>query len=159
MMEMDVIDKGKIINQAQLLWGPALPNNQQASPGKSTVGRSTSSRIVQVRSSKITHKSKTWTGNHNKTLSGVLCTSRLSFIFIKPNGHIKLIFLIKAVEAVVDINARYQSQSVNFFSEMRPLTRDIIVSGIPWDTEVQEIIEHFEVNNFLKGKVKMKAND
>jgi len=27
---------------------------------------------------------------------------------------------------------------------MRPLTRDIIVSGIPWDTEVQEIIEHFE---------------
>ena len=45
------------------------------------------------------------------------------------------------------------------FTEMRPLTRDIIVSGIPWDTEVQEIIEHFEVNNFLKGKVKMKAND
>jgi hypothetical protein len=25
MMEMEVIDKGKIINQAQLLWGPALP--------------------------------------------------------------------------------------------------------------------------------------
>ena len=70
-----------------------------------------------------------------------------------------MIFLIKAVEAVVDINARYQSQSVNFFSEMRPLTRDIIVSGIPWDTEVQEIIEYFEVNNFLKRKVKMKAND
>ena len=114
---------------------------------------------MQVRSSNITHKSKTWTGNHNKTLSGVLCTRRLSFIFIKPNGHFKLIFLVKAVVAVVDINARYQSQSVNFFSEMRPLTRDIIVSGIPWDTEVQEIIEHFEVNNFLKGKVKMKAND
>ena len=107
MMEMEVIDKGKIINQAQLLWGPALPNNQQALPGKSTVGRSTSSRIVRVRSSKITHKSKTWTGDHN--------TSRLSFFFIKPNGHVKLIFLIKAVEAVVDINARYQSQSVNFF--------------------------------------------
>ena len=61
-----------------------------------------------------------------------------------------MIFLIKAVEAAVDINAE---------TEMRPLTRDIIVSGIPWDTEVQEIIEHFEVNNFLKGKVKMKAND
>ena len=44
--------------------------------------------------------------------------------------------------------------SVNFFfTEMRPLTRDIIVSGIPWDTEKQEIIEHFEVNNFLLGKV------
>ena len=115
---------------------------------------------MRVRSSKITHKSKTWAGNHNETLSGVLCASRLSFIFIKPNGHFKLIFLVKAVVAVVDINARYQSQSVNFFfSEMRPLTRDIIVSGIPWDTEVQEIIEHFEVNNFLKGKVKMKAND
>ena len=40
-----------------------------------------------------------------------------------------------------------------FFTEMRPLTRDIIVSGIPWDTEKQEIIEHFEVNNFLLGKV------
>ena len=35
---------------------------------------------------------------------------------------------------------------------MRPLTRDIIVSGIPWDTEKQEIIEHFEVNNFLFRK-------
>ena len=86
-----------------------------------------------------------------------LVSSLLFFIIL--SGHVKLIFLIKAVEAVVDINARYQSQSVNFFSEMRPLTRDIIVSGIPWDTEVQEIIEHFEVNNFLKGKVKMKAND
>ena len=60
----------------------------------------------------------------------------------------------------VYINARYQCHSVNFFfTEMRPLTRDIIVSGIPWDTEKQEVIEHFEVNNFLKGKVKMKAND
>ena len=42
-----------------------------------------------------------------------------------------------------------------FFTEMRPLTRDIIVSGIPWDTEVQEIIDHFEVNNnflFRKGQ-------
>jgi len=27
---------------------------------------------------------------------------------------------------------------------MRPLTRDIIVLGIPWNTEVQEIVEHFE---------------
>ena len=35
---------------------------------------------------------------------------------------------------------------------MRPLTRDIIVSGIPWDTEVQEIIDNFEVNNFLFWK-------
>ena len=42
---------------------------------------------------------------------------------------------------------------------MRPLTRDIIVSGIPWDTEKQEIIDHFEVNNYLVGKVEMKAND
>ena len=94
MMEMEVIDKGKIINQAQLLWGPALPNNQQASPGNCTVGRSTSSRIMRVRLSQMAHKTKTWTGNHNKTLSGVLCTSRLSFIFIKPNGHVELIFLV-----------------------------------------------------------------
>ena len=27
MMEMEVIDKGRIINQAQVLWGPTLPNN------------------------------------------------------------------------------------------------------------------------------------
>ena len=62
MLEMEVIDKGKIINQAQLLRGPALPNNQQASPGNSTVGRSTYSRIVRVRLSQIAHKTKTKTG-------------------------------------------------------------------------------------------------
>ena len=102
----------------------------------------------------MAHKTKNGTGNH-KTISGVSRTSRLCVIFIKLDGHIKLILLIKAVEAVVDINVRrYQSHSVNgfFFTELRPFTRDIIVSGIPWDTEVQEIIEHFEVNNFLFRK-------
>ena len=62
--------------------------------------------MVQVRSSQIEHKTKTGTGNHNKTISGILCTSRLSIIFIKSSGHIKLIFLFEAVEAVVDIKGR-----------------------------------------------------
>ena len=104
MMEMEVIDKGKIINQAQLLRGPTLPNNQQASPGKSTVGRSTSSRIVRVRSSQVAHKTMTSTENH-KTIAWVIFTNWLCVSFGKPNGHIKLISLIKAVEAVVDIKA------------------------------------------------------
>ena len=69
---------------------------------------------MRVRSFQMAHKTKNATGNH-KTISGVSRTSRLCVIFIKLDGHIKLIFLIKAVEAVVDINARYQSQSVNFF--------------------------------------------
>ena len=78
---------------------------------------------MRVRLSQIAHKTEK--GNHNNSISGVLFTVRLCVIFIKPNGHVKLIFLIKVFEAVVDINARYQRQSVNFFfTEMRPLTRD-----------------------------------
>ena len=67
---------------------------------------------MRVRSFQMAHKTKNGTGNH-KTISGVSRTSRLCVIFIKLDGHIKLILLIKAVEAVVDINARrYQSHSV-----------------------------------------------
>ena len=61
-----------------------------------------------------------------------------------------------------DIKAGILQSTVEvcFVTDMGPpLTRDLVVSGLPWDTEEQEIIDHFEVQNFLSGKVKMKAND
>ena len=31
--------------------------------------------------------------------------------------------------------------------------------AVPWDTEVQEIIDHLRLTIYYLGKVKMKAND
>ena len=43
---------------------------------------------------------------------------------------------------------RKSTVKVCFVTDMGPpLTRDLVVSGLPWDTEEQEIIDYFEVSS------------